>query len=140
MTIAEQIHKTGNSLARRGLPESSYFKVVFKDGSERTEQDMNWSFISERKTVSYFGGKKTVHLSVFPVRRIEVFHEGLHTAIDVPKDCNAYQAVRGETIVVPNVQRNDRVLGRIIGIVKDGEVIEERFLNALSNKVEGIRK
>lgn len=138
--IALQIPQVNQTLPERGIPEHSWYEIEFQDGSIVTEKNTNWSLISEKKTVAYFGNQKVVHLCKFPVKRIEAFHDGLHSAIDVPEGCEAYQAVRGETLIVPNLHRIDKVIGRIIGVVKGGEVIQEHFLNGHSYNVEGLKK
>lgn len=137
---SDKIVKTTQSLKERGLPENSYFRVVFLDGSEIDEMNTNWSLLSEKKVVKYFGKEKVVHSCKYPVKSIEAFHEGLNKKIEIPEGCEAYQAIRGDTILILNYKRLDRVIGRIIGFVKNGEVIEEYFLNGLSNNVEGIKK
>lgn len=140
MTLSETFPKTNQTLNERGIPENSWFEITFSDGSGRTEHDLNWSSISEKKIVRYFGSQKLVHLCTLHVKRIEAFHDELHSAIDVPDGCEAYQAIRGDTLIIPGYQRTDNVIGRIIGIVRDGEVIEEHLLNGLQSKVEGLRK
>ncbi len=121
-------------------PETSYFRVVFADGLELTEREAKWSSLAERRVVGYFGSEKVILAATGAVKRIEAYHEGLVAGIDVPVGCSAYQAIRSEAVIVPGVHRKDRIIGRLIGIVKDGEVIEELFLNALQFKVEGVRK
>ncbi len=84
-------------------------------------------------------GKKGVMVSLFPVKRIEAHLGDLHAAIDVPEGCEAYQALRSEAMVVVGYGREDRFLGRVIGILKGDTVIEEHFLNALEYRVQGIK-
>lgn len=135
----DTIPRTTLPMEERGLTEGSYFEVTFRDGTKVSERDVNWSSIAERRVIGYLGGKKGIMVCKFPVKRIEAFHEGMSAAIDVPEGCEAFQAIRSESIVIPGYSRQDRVVGRIIGIVRDGEVVEERFLNALEYRVQGIR-
>lgn len=139
MTTALQIHKEHKTLEERGLPHDSFWHVVFVDGSERDEKDTSWAAISDRVEVEYLGGQKTVHLLKFPVKHISVSHGDLKAEIEVPEGVQVYQAIRGETML--NGQgKNSQVLGRIIGLVKDGSVIEERFINVMEGRVMGMRK
>lgn len=137
--IAEAIQKTDKTLEERGLPEDSFFEVVFADGSWTSERYVNWSSISEEIRVEYFGGTKTVFVCKLPVKRIEVHHEGLVASLDVSEGCQVFQAVRSESIITDGKKEN-RILGRVIGLVKDGEVIEEQFINEIMNEVLGTRK
>lgn len=84
--------------------------------------------------------KKVVHVCKHSVKKISVTHEGLSTFIDVPHGCEVYQSIRAETVFLPTGEKVDQILGRIIGIVKDGEVIEEHFINGLNKKIEGLKK
>lgn len=140
METSMQIAKTSQTMEERGLPPDSYFEVTFADGSVANEKDTNWSSISEKVEVEYFGVRKTVHLCRFPVKYIEAWYEGLHASIEVPEGSRAYQSIRGETTIVPNVQRIDRTVGRFIGVVKDGEVVEEQFLDGVQFEVRGMKK
>lgn len=139
MKISDTIERARYSLKERGIPDHSHFRVSFGDGSERTEHDTNWSSFSESVVVGYFGVQKRVWLSKHPVARIEANHDGLQGVIDVPVGCRAYQAIRGETTITGS-GRQDRIIGRTIGVVKDGEVIEELYINGLTFRVEGLRK
>lgn len=136
--IAHGIKKTDKTLEERGLPGDSFFEVVFADGSWASERDVNWSSISAEMRVGYFGGTKTVYVCTLPVVRIEVSHGGMVAALDVPPGCQVYQAVRSETVIMGG-KRENRVVGRVIGIVRDGEVVEEQFANEVENEVLGTR-
>ncbi len=138
--ITEQIPKTEKSIEERGVPKDSYFSIVFADDSFTNELEVNWSSFCEQKEVKYLNNKKTVNVSKHPVKSISCYHEGLQTKIEVPEGCEAYQAILSETVIIPNVQRSDRILGRIIGIIKDGEVIEEHFLNSIEYRIQGFKK
>lgn len=138
--ISEIIEKTIQTLQERGIPENSFFSVIFEDGSEVTEKDTNWSTFSEKKEVDYFSNKKVVKVSKYPVKLLKCFHEGIEASIEVPKDCQAYQAIRSETLIIQGAERKNRIIGRVIGIVKGDEVIEELFLNGIQFKVEGFKK
>lgn len=137
---AEKIRKTNRTLEERGISEDSFFTLVFEDGSEITEKEANWSSICEKKEVDYFGARKIVNFSKFPVKIIKCFHEGLQSQIEVPEGARAYQAIRSESLIIGNSQKKGRIIGRTIGIIKGGEVLEEHFLNGIQFKVEGFKK
>jgi hypothetical protein len=137
---ANEIERTTQTLEERGMPQNSYFAVIFTDGSELTEKEANWSSFCEKKEVDYFDIKKLVSVSKYPLKKISCFHEGLEASIDVPEDCEAYQALRGEALIVPEHGRKDRIVGRIIGIIKDGVVVEEIFIDAIQLKLTGFKK
>ena len=138
--ISETIKKSGSTLEERGLPSHSYFVVTFKDGSSVREHDVNWSAISEEKKVKYFGGVKTAMVCVHPVSKIEMFHGEMSSSLDVPDGCEVYQAVRGYAVLRTGETATGQVGGRVIGLVKDGEVIEEQFLDGMIGQVRGLRK
>lgn len=120
--------------------EHSNFEVNFHDSSSVNEKTHSWEDFSEQKTVKYFGGEKQVKVSKHEVSKITISHNGISATLDIPKGCEVYQAIRSETIFFPNGQKKDTILGRCVGIVKDGEVIEERFVNALERQVFGLKK
>ena len=133
---------TGNlkTLRERGIPDDSYFKLTYPDGTTVDEYEANWSDLSEKKVVGYFDNTKMVSVSQKPVSKIEMFHEGLHSEITVPMGGEVYQAIRSTTMFYGNGKRTDRVIGRIMGVVQDGEVVEEHMLNGMTGQVEGLKK
>lgn len=117
--------------------ERSHFEVTFTDGSVVTERDSNWSSFSAETVVRLFGVHKRVMLCVHPIKSIKIVHNGLETHIDVPEGCQVYQAFKSRTSLVESGK--SEILGRTVGLVRDGEIIEERFLNATTRQVVGIR-
>lgn len=139
--IASRLPRATRSLEERGLPVGSFFEVEFEDGSIARESEHNWSDIAEPRAVEALGFQKAAHVSRFRVKRITVFHEGLSTTLEVPEGCLPYQAVRAETVVGPQMPRRDRILGRVVGIVNErGQIVEERFLDAVAGHVTGYRR
>jgi len=137
--IADNIPKTENTLQERGLPDDSYFEVVFKDGSSVSEVNTNWSAFSKREIIDCFGHKQACFISIYPIRSIKIKLNGLEAFIDeVPDGVEVYQFMRSERVLANNIDK-DSVIGRGIGMIKDGAVIEERFINAYENKVQGMR-
>lgn len=137
--IADTIPIETKSNEERGFPTHSHFIVEFIDGSIRDERDTNWSSFAEVEEVDYFGIKKQVSLATLSIKTIQVFHEEMETKIEVPEDCRVYQAFYSEVSFVPTGKRTDTLNGRAVGLVRDGKVIEERFLNARQGEVMGIR-
>lgn len=123
------------------LHDTSYFEVDFNDGSTISEKDVNWSDISEEATVATRGGAKVVMQSKLPVSKFRLFHNSLSTEIDIPEDCKVYQAFKSEALFMSTGEKmSDRIIGRVVGVIKDGEIIEERYLDALGNQVIGYKK
>jgi len=137
--IADQIRLEPLSMDGRGLPPHSYFEVTFADGSKRPEHNTNWSDISEPMVVEYFGKKKQIMACKFPVKQIKVFHDGMEAVMEVPEGCSVYQAIRARAEFIPGRERVDSISGRCVGVVKDGVVIEERFINQRQHEVMGMR-
>jgi nitrate reductase NapAB chaperone NapD len=121
-----------------GYPKNSTFALELTDGSI-VREDL-WSHISAPKVVNAFGKKKTVHLCTLPVVRIEVGLNDLSTSIAVPDGCKVYMAFRGQSVILADNERQDTVIGQVVGIVRDEDVIEEQYLNAMENKVEGVKQ
>lgn len=135
--IADNIQKTKRD--EGNLHDSSYFELQFTDGSLITEKDVNWSDVSEQKTVTLLGKNKLAYICKYPVDFIRVTHDGLVSEVDIPDDCEVYQAFKSEALFAGGVKISDLILGRIIGIVKDGIVIEERFLDGRGNQIIGFK-
>lgn len=126
------------SLKERNV--EGHFSVVFDDDTERTEHDTNWSEFSVEKKVGYGTGFKVVRVSNLPVKKITIKHNTLETTIEVPSGCEVYQAIRSRALLTleGSTQKNFLV-GRVVGLIKDDKVIEERFLNFLTNEITGFR-
>lgn len=137
---SEKITKQQKSLEERGIPNHSYFILTFQDDSVISEMDCNWSDISSTKIVSYFGGKKTVAICDHSVKSIILKHEEMEHNLEIPEGCEVYQAIRAETNFLNNGQKKERINGRVLGIVCEGEVIEEYFLNGVEGRIMGMKK
>ena len=137
--IADNIQRTEKTLEERGLPADSFFEAEFDDGSVVTEKDVNWSSMSAEVRVGYFGETKTVFLCTLPVATLWVHHGDLRTHVNVLPGGQAYQQVRSEAVLLDG-KKQIRVVGRVVGVVKDGEVIEEQFINDTEHEVFGTRK
>lgn len=137
--ISNQILKTEQSLEDRGLPADSYFEVTFSDGSVLTEKNSNWSSFSTKKAFDYFGNSRDLYVSNYSIKKIRIFLAGMSTVIDAPNDCYVYQFIRSDRLLARDID-SSTIVGRGIGLVKDGSVVEERFISALENRVMGMRK
>lgn len=137
---SEKICREHRCLADRKIHPHSFFEVHFKDKSFRTEHETNWSDMATEKRVKYFGGTKTVMVCNHQVSHIIMRHGELVTTLHVKDGEEVYQAIRSETLFYPDGRKTDRINGRVIGIVKDDEVIEERFLNGVANQILGVKK
>jgi len=136
--IADNIEKIQRDSS---FHEDTYFEVVFSDDSTVDERTVNWSAISEENTVTYMGALKLVMVCKFPVKTIRIVHDSLTTDVTVPEGCGVYQAFKSESLFNSKGEKIlDRINGRIVGLVKDGEVIEERFLDGRGNQVIGFKK
>src|SRR5690242_20454565 len=131
--IADEITRIPQTMKERGLPDNAYFEVEFTDGSKRSEHDTSWASMSSKVIVGYFGSKKSVTVCQFPVKRLYIRLGELEAIIDVPEGGQAYQAIRAETLFLPENKRQYRVIGRSAGYVLDGEVREEMFLDSVQN-------
>ncbi len=137
---SNKIKKQNKSLEERGIPFNSLFIIKFQDGSMITEHECNWSELSETKVVNYFGGKKTIAVCIHPVKTLRIEHGEMTHTIEIPENCEVYQAIRAETNFMSNGIKKDKINGRVVGLVKDNEVIEEYFLNGLEGRIMGMKK
>jgi len=115
------------------------WKIILNDNKEISEQETEWSSISTPIEVKYLDRKKMVHICTLPVKNIKCILENLETEIEVTEDCFVYQATRGEALIIKDISRKDRVLGKIIGLVRNNEVVEEKYINAIEQKIEGFK-
>lgn len=137
--ISDVVLKTKQTLEERGLPVGSYFEVEFVDGSVITEKECNWSMISKAEVLNHFGIKLVLYICLFPVKTIRTYLNGLMAEIkDVPEDCWVYQFMRSEKLLARDASRTN-LFGRGIGLAKGDTCIEEKFINAVENRVEGVR-
>jgi hypothetical protein len=139
-TTSTLIKKEERSLADRGLNDKSFFHATFLDGSQSHEADTNWSDMSTLSHVKYKGGMKSVMLSKHPLKHIHINHNTQFVKLDVPAGHSVYQAVRAETLFIPNQAKQTRITGRCVGFVKDGEVVQEVLINAHNDSITGWKK
>ena len=135
-----KIKKENKNMKERGLNPDSKFSVILGDNSQITEDDYNWSSLSEPVLVK-FGDhqQKVVMLSKQPIKKIKINHKDLETSIDVPNGCQVYQANKTEVFFVPGKGSQRREVGRIVGLVQNRKVIEERTILSGEGVVIGIK-
>jgi hypothetical protein len=134
------MEKETQSLMERVGREDSHFVVYLQDGSVHSEADTNWSSMSTEMVCEYFGKKKTVMVCSSPVSKIKITHGDLITEIDIPEGCQVYQAMRSEVVFTPGQDIHKSISGRVVGIVRDGVIVEERFLDGNAGEVLGIKQ
>jgi hypothetical protein len=137
--ISDRIKKGKTTLRERGLTNDSYFHIIFDDLSEVKEHDTNWSNLAEESVVKYLGGTKVVLLSKHPVKTINIIHGNLHTSLDIQKGDKVYQAIRSTLMIDENGRTVSKIVGRVVGVVRDGVVIEERYLSSELGEISGIQ-
>jgi len=128
MRTSEQIHKR---IAKVRLPKGSKFDIVFPDASTITEKEYSWNDFSEEAVVDYMGTLKMVQLSKHPIKSLTLTHGRSVTTILPENGDQIYIAFRGVATIAPDSVNRTRILGRVVGIVRQGKVIEERFLNGV---------
>jgi hypothetical protein len=128
------------TLEERGIPKDSYFNATFHDGSIADERLHNWSSFSEKKVVNYLGNKKSVVVSKEKIKHIKICHGNQSTELDIPDGCEVYQAIRAQTFFISGGKSKNTVMGRVVGLIKNGEVIEERVLNGVEGIIQGWKK
>lgn len=119
---------------------NSYFEVMFNDGSIVKEYDTNWSAFAKQEEVNYQNKKRTVYTSIYPIKKIKIYHKGLQTELDVPDDHKVYQSMRSRATFTPNGRKDNLILGRYVGLIKDNRIVEERFLSEYEGIVTGYRE
>jgi hypothetical protein len=125
----ENIKKQELSLEQRGIPSHSHFVVEFQDGSFVTENEVNWSDISEETIVDHFGIKKIGMVCTHPIKCVTINHAGSSITIVPNEGEQIYQAIKSNAVLQNDGQTLNRIVGRVIGRIKDGVVLEEQMIN-----------
>jgi hypothetical protein len=99
--------------------------------------EVSWHDISEEAVVDIGGTKKTVRLGTVPIEHVHISHGGLETSMDVPSGCSVYHVVCMRALF--SLKETHKQIGVKVGLVKDGVVVEERFLDTENNAVKGVR-
>ncbi len=139
MEIGKKIKKESKTLIERGISSDSYFYAKFTDGSERKEHDTNWSDFSEKKEVEFMGRKKIVYVSKHSVKELTIKHGNLETTIEVDTGEEVYQSIVSSSFLRNDSIVEHKILGRKVGKIKDGKVIEERFIDGRTGEIIGMK-
>ena len=137
--IKETLPIETKSLKERGIHDESYFHVVFSDGGEAKEHDTNWSDIAEETVIIHMGKKKMCNLSTKPIKTISIICKYLNTSIDLQEGERVYQSIKSSLKLDGSGNQTSKIIGRTVGIVKNGAMVEERFLSTETNQIFGIR-
>jgi hypothetical protein len=97
----------------------------------------NWSDISTQKLVKYQDSNKIVYVCNLEVEKIKIKLKDLETEMVVPEGCDVYFAKKAQ---ISSLQKEETFVGLIAGLIKDGEVVEERFINNIAHEIMGFRK
>lgn len=137
--IKDQIPPTDKTLQERGLPEHSFFEAFFADDSFVNEEQVNWSSFAEEQMVERFGQKQLCLVSKYPIKCIRITLNGLEASLaDIPAGVGVFQFMQSERLLAQGVDKT-QLIGRGIGLIKDGKVIEEKFINAIEHRVTGAK-
>lgn len=136
--VMHHIGKETKSLGDRGLPDHSHFELHIGDDVAK-EHTTNWSDLSELREVTKAGQPFSAHVCRHNATSITVYHSGLETTIDIPEGYEVYQAVQSTFAFLSGGKSSNVITGRIVGLIKDGEVVEERFLSEAENRVIGFK-
>jgi hypothetical protein len=140
MTIAETVKKTNLSLIEKGLPDDSFFQIIFSDNSIIDERQSNWTDLSEQVIINDNGRIKTVLVCKYPSKSLTVNHCGLSKTIEVDHNEQPYQAIISmATLNNATGSVYQKIIGRRIGKIKDGNIVEEYIINSQTNQVIGSR-
>jgi len=139
MKISETIKKTNLTLEARGINRNSFFTVNFNDMSSITEKETNWSDISEEREVDYFGENRIVKICKYHVKKIEIDHGDKHIEIILKEGEGAFQMMRSMTSFNSIGGKKEILIGRVIGVVKEGIVTEERVINDRSGEIFSLK-
>ncbi len=121
---------------------SSFIQIAMKDGktfhSHHHPNEASWHRHAHKMRVRRGDQYKTVYASHTNIKSITVHHEGVEKTIDIPPGCLVFQSIVAQTTASGKDYRT-KVLGRIAGIIKGDEVIEEYFLDGESRNILGYK-
>jgi len=136
----EDIEHVEKTREERRIPANSHFEVEFDGGEKRHEDDTSWNDFSDERKVKFLDDERIVPVSKFKVKKLTLVANG-KTVVMVPKDDEEiYQMIHSRVIFVPGGKTENTSLGRVVGIVKGDEVIEEKYISLLTDEVVGFKK
>jgi hypothetical protein len=126
---SDNIKRQNETLEKRGIPSHSHFHIEFEDGSTITEHGYNWSDISEEIVVDHFGSKKIAVSCTHPIKAITINHAWQSVIVRPEKGERVYQSIRSNAVLQSDGRVISYVIGRVVGRIKDGVVIEEQVID-----------
>ena len=109
------------------LPDGGEFEITFSDGGIANEKDYSWNDIADYEVVDYMGQQRMVKLSKYPIKTIIIRYIDSETTLQIEDGDRVYTSIRSIATHGMDTTKNHKVLGRVVGIVRDGKIIEERF-------------
>ena len=121
------------------IDKESYFILTLDTGETINENDYSFRDFSTEKLVIYRDTKKVVKLCNLPALSIKMKHHELEYEMKIPTDCQVYQSIRSISEVYDGIT-NSKIIGRFVGIVKDGVVVQELYLDGQLGQITGFKK
>ena len=109
------------------------------DGSILSEPTTPWSSISEEVAVMWGGKTKVALICTKPIKKLTIRYDGLEASMELNEGEQVYQAIKSCAKWNEDGSSSNDIIGRIIGRVKDGKVIEEQFINSLQKTIQGVK-
>ena len=137
--MLHSIPKAELTLEERGLPDNSFFEANLKSGAVHSEVDTNWSDMSEEVEVELNGEMKKVRTCSHDIKTLTVTHGDLSVTVNAKPGEKLYQYIRAQTTFFPGGSSVDEMIGRAVGKVKDGKIIEEKYIDVRTNEILGFK-
>ena len=96
--------------------------------------------MSKEKIVKFDDTFKRVNVNKYAIKKIKINHSGLSTELVANEGEEIYQAIKSQTLFVHGGKTTTTIIGRVVGKIKDGEVIEERIIDNRYNEIYGFKK
>ena len=101
---------------------------------------VSWHSHSSKTLVKQGDIHKMVYLSYTPIKSLTIEFNELSKTIEVPKGYSCFQSIIGEAIQSSEGNEpKSRIVGRTIGLVKNGAITEEFVLNGDTNEIIGVK-
>lgn len=102
----------------------SFYEIKLDSGEELSETEYAWRDVSTESHPAYKDGFKTVYTLNFPAVSAKMIHRNLMVEMEVPKDCLVYQSMISRIVATKDMS-NTVIIGRTLGLIKDGRIIKE---------------
>ena len=133
------MHKDNLEIRYNHIDNNSYFVIELATGETINEIDYSFRSFSTEKLVLYRGSNKVVKLCDLPAVSMTMKHYNLEHTMEIPANCQVYQAIVSVSQLL-GTETVTKIVGRIMGLVKDGEVIQELYLDGLLGEISGFKK